>query len=40
MHQMMSLINRAEDVDHAYQQMVYDGLIAEGDSQFLWLKKI
>lgn len=39
MHQMMSLINRAEDVDHAYQQMVYDGLIAEGDSQFLWLKK-
>lgn len=39
MHQMMSLINRAEDVDHAYQQMVYDGLIAEGDSQFLSLKR-
>lgn len=39
MHQMMSLINRAEDVDRAYQQMVYDGLIAEGDSQFLSLKR-
>lgn len=39
MHQMMSLINRTEDVDRAYQQMVYDGLIAEGDSQFLSLKR-
>lgn len=39
MHQMMSLINRAEDVDRAYQQMVYDGLIAEDDSQFLSLKR-
>lgn len=39
MHQMMSLINRAEDVDRAYQQMVYEGLIAEGDSQFLSLKR-
>ena len=39
MHQMMSLINRAEDVDRAYQQMVYDGLIAEGDSQFLSLNR-
>ena len=39
MHQMMSLINRAEDVDRAYQQMVYDGLIAEGDNQFLSLKR-
>ena len=39
MHQMMSLINRAEDVDRAYQQMVYDGLIVEGDSQFLSLKR-
>lgn len=39
MHQMMSLINRAEDVDRVYQQMVYDGLIAEGDSQFLSLKR-
>lgn len=39
MHQMMSLINRAEDVDRAYQQMVYDGLIAEGDSQFFSLKR-